>query len=149
MNVKLKKAYADIQSQLLLADDEKVKEYLTPVVLVKEPVKPKKTVYQFAQELIVQLKADNKTGNAWVYESTVNALKCYHPEDNIYFEDINYEFLTLYNSFHVKRGVKHNTVYLYLRTIRIFYNKAIKLKVVDRALYPFDDFKLKPEKITL
>lgn len=146
LNVKLKKAYADIQSQLLLADDEKVKEFLAPVVQIKEPVKARKTVYQFAQDLVAQLKADNKTGNAWVYESTINALKSFHPDDNIYFEDINYEFLTLYNSFHVKRGVKHNTVYLYLRTIRIFYNKAIKLKVVDRSLYPFDDFKLKPEK---
>ncbi|GAA4098771.1 hypothetical protein GCM10022392_23380 [Mucilaginibacter panaciglaebae] len=61
LNVKLKKAYADIQSQLLLADDEKVKEFLAPVVPIKKPVKARKTVYQFAQDLIVQLKADNKT----------------------------------------------------------------------------------------
>jgi integrase/recombinase XerD len=119
LNLKLKKDFADIQSQLLLADDEKVKNFLAPVTKVKEPIKVKKTVYQFAQDLIIQLKADNKTGNAWVYESTVNALKSFHPDDNICFEDINYQFLTLYNSFHVKRGVKHNTVYLYLRTIRI------------------------------
>jgi len=147
LNVKLKKAFADLQSELLLADDKKITEFLKPIVVVKmEPVEAKKTVYQFAQELIDQLKADNKIGNAWVYESTVNVLKIFHPTDDLYFEDIDYQFLTQYNSFQVKRGIKHNTVYLYLRTIRIFYNKAIKSKVVDKALYPFDDYKLRPEK---
>lgn len=146
LNTKLKKGLANLQSQLLLADDEKVKEYLTPVVQIKESVQIKKTVYRFAQDLIDQLKSESKTGNAWVYESTINALKAYHPNDDLYFENIDYQFLTQYNSFQVKRGVKHNTVYLYLRTIRIFYNKAIKLKIVDKALYPFDDYKLRPEK---
>jgi integrase/recombinase XerD len=146
LNVKLKKAYADIQSQLLLADDEKVKEFLAPVAQIKVPVPVKQTVYKFAQDLIDQQKADNKTGNAWVYESTVNALKCFHPNDDIYFNDIDYQFLTLYNSFQVKRGVKHNTIYLYLRTLRIFYNKAIKSKIADKSRYPFDDYKLRPEK---
>ena len=35
---------------------------------------------------------------------------------------------------------------MYIRTIRIFYNKAIKQKLIDKGQYPFDDFKLKPEK---
>jgi len=146
LNVKLKKAYADMQSRLLLADDDKVKEFLTPVIQIKKPEVVRKSVFQFAQELIIQLKEVNKTGNAWVYESTINALRSFYPADDLYFEQIDYQFLTQYSSFHVKRGVKHNTVYLYLRTLRIFYNKAIKLKLVEKSLYPFDDYKLKPEK---
>jgi integrase/recombinase XerD len=146
LNLKLKKEYADIQSQLLLADDVKVQEFLKPVIQSKESVEIKKTVYQFANELINQLKADNKTGNAWVYESTVNVLNTFHATDDLYFEAIDYQFLTQYNSFLVKRGLRHNTIYLYLRTIRIFYNKAIKLKIIDKGLYPFDDYKLRPEK---
>jgi len=33
-----------------------------------------------------------------------------------------------------------------MRTLRAFYNKAIKHKVVDRSLYPFHDITLKAEK---
>ncbi|WP_157682237.1 phage integrase SAM-like domain and Arm DNA-binding domain-containing protein [Mucilaginibacter mallensis] len=146
LNTKLKKEFADIQSQLLLADDIKVKEFLTPIKEQVEIIEVKKTIYQFAQELINQLRIDNKIGNAWVYESTVNVLKTFHTTDDLYFEAIDYQFLTQYNSFLVKRELKHNTIYLYLRTIRIFYNKAIKSKIVDKGLYPFDDYKLRPEK---
>ena len=146
LNLKLKKDLADLQSNLLLADDNKVQQYLKPVFKVEPVTKEKETVYEFADKLIQQLKADDKIGNAWVYESTVNALKGYHPESKLYFDDIDYQFLTQYNSFLIKRGIKHNSIYLYVRTIRIFFNKAIKLKVVDKSLYPFDDFKLRPEK---
>ena len=150
LNQRLKKQFADLQSELLLADEEKVSTYLKPKqeIIEKQKTVEKrvKTIYQFADELIKDLKAGNKFGNAWVYEATVNALKGFHPEDNITFENIDYSFLDAYQKHLYSRDIKPNSVYLYIRTIRIFYNKAIKLKLVDKALYPFDDFKLKPEK---
>ncbi|MDB5015349.1 MAG: Site-specific recombinase XerD [Mucilaginibacter sp.] len=146
LNVKLKKDLADLQSQLLLADEGKVQEYLNPIPQPKPIAEVKKTIYQFAQELIDQLKTDSKTGNAWVYKSTANALKEFHPDEGLYFEDIDYQFLIKYNSFLAARKIKHNSIYLYIRTIRIFFNKAIKSKVVERSHYPFYDYKLRPEK---
>ncbi|MEJ6980564.1 site-specific integrase [Pedobacter sp. P351] len=151
LNIRLRKDFADLQSQLLLADDQTILSFLNPEksVVVKEdtPAKVSKlTVYQYAQGLIDELKSINKIGNAWVYQSTVNALKLYYPKDDLYFEQIDYAFLDAYNAFLTKKEIKHNSIYLYVRTIRIFYNKAIKVKLVDKALYPFDDFKLKPEK---
>jgi integrase/recombinase XerD len=146
LNLKLRKSFADLQSQLLLATDDEVGEYLKPVAQVIEVVEQKKTLYQFAQVLIDQMRADGQIGNAWVYESTVNALKLFHPNGLLYFEDVDYQFLTKYNSHLVAKDIKHNSIYLYIRTLRIFYNKAIKSKLVDRSLYPFDDYKLRPEK---
>jgi len=130
LNIKLSKEFAEIQSQLLLADDLTIQEFLKPAPKEIEPIQIKKSVYQFADDLIVQLKEEVKTGNAWVYESTVNVLKTFYPSDDLYFEAIDYQFLTNYNSFLIKRNLKHNTIYLYLRTIRIFYNKAIKLEIL-------------------
>jgi len=94
LNLKLKKDFVDIQPQLLLADDVQMQDYLKPVKQTKESIPIKKTIYQFASELIPQLKDDNKIGNAWVYESTVNALITFHAADDLRFEDIDYEFLT-------------------------------------------------------
>jgi len=147
LNKLLQKQLVDLQSELLLADDEVVKEYLTPKITESiEPPAPKPTVYSFANELIQELKTDNRIGNAWVYESTVNALKGFHPHEQLYFDNIDYKFLDSYNKFLLRRGVKQNTAFLYLRTLRAFYNKAIKHKLVDRNLYPFHDFTIKGEK---
>jgi len=146
LNLKLKKDFADLQSQLLLANEEEVQEYLNPVPVQVVVSQPKKTLYQFVQELINQMREDGQIGNAWVYESSIAALKLFHPLQELYFEDINYDFLNRYNSFLVGKDMMHNTIYLYVRNLRIFFNKAIKSKIVDRAFYPFDDYKLRPEK---
>ena len=142
----LTKQIADLQSTLLLADDVKVNEYLKPVKVKEKPIEVKKTVYEFTNELIVELRLDNKIGNAWVYESTLNALRKFHPDTNLYFEQIDFQFLDKYNKHLLRSGVKHNTAFFYMRTLRAFYNKAIKHKIVDRNLYPFHDITLKAEK---
>jgi integrase/recombinase XerD len=142
----LTKQIADLQSSLLLADDVKITEFLKPVKVKQIPVEVKKTVFEFTHELIVELRLDNKIGNAWVYESTLNALKKFHPDTNLYFEQIDFQFLDKYNKHLLRSGVKHNTAFFYMRTLRAFYNKAIKHKIVDRNLYPFHDISLKAEK---
>ena len=146
LNKMLIKQLADLQSSLLFADSEKVNEYLSPTPIVKEVVKPKQSVFEFTRNLIDELRIDGNIGNAWVYESALNALRKFHPDERLYFEDIDFQFLDRYNKHLVRSGVKHNTAFLYLRTLRAFYNKAIKHKIVDRNLYPFNDITLKAEK---
>lgn len=146
LNTRLQKDLAELQSKLILADEQKISEFLKPTKAETITVELKLTVFQFAQELIDELKGNNKIGNAWVYESTVNALKLFNPSPSLYFEDVDYKFMTAYHSFLSKKELKPNSIYLYLRTLRIFYNKAIKTKLVDRVHYPFHDFKLRPEK---
>ncbi len=146
LNRLLAKQLSDIQSELLLANEEKIKEYLSPAPKPVVEKEKKVTVYVFTENLIRELKKDNKIGNAWVYESAINALKRFHPEDELYFENIDFQFLDNYNKHLLRSGVKHNTAFFYLRTLRAFYNKAIKLKIVDRSLYPFHDIKLKAER---
>jgi integrase/recombinase XerD len=145
LNRLLTKQLADLQSSLLFADEEKVAQYLTHTPEVKEVVKPKQTVFSFITSLIDELRIDNKIGNSWVYESALNALKKFHPAD-LSFEAIDFQFLDKYNKHLMRSGVKHNTAFFYIRTLRAFYNKAIKHKVVDRSLYPFHDITLKAEK---
>jgi len=146
LNRRLQKDFADLQSELLLADEEHVRSYLNPTPILKKPIKRKPTVFEFTNELISELRLDNKIGNAWVYESTLNALKRFTKGEQFEFEQIDYQFLDKYNKHLLRSGVKHNTAFFYLRTLRAIYNKAIKHKVVDRSLYPFYDITLKAEK---
>lgn len=146
LNKRLLKEFADLQSELLLADDDKVSSFFkpSPVIKIQEKV-VKKTIPSFVNELIDELRLDGKIGNAWAYESALNALKKFHPNE-LYFENIDFQFLDKYNKHLLRSGVKHNSAFFYMRTLRAFYNKAIKHKIVDRGLYPFHDITLKAEK---
>lgn len=146
LNRHITKQLADLQSELLLASDEKVKAFVKPAPIVKIKEIQKQTVFEFTKGLIDELRTDNKIGNAWVYESAINALKRFQPDEALYFEQIDFQFLDNYTKHLQRNGVKHNTVFFYVRTLRVFYNKAIKLKIVDRNLYPFHDIKLKAER---
>lgn len=146
LNRHLTKKLADLQSELLLANDEKVKAFVKPASIIKVKEVHKQTVSEFTKGLIAELRLDNKIGNAWVYEATLNALNKYHPDKSLYFEQIDFIFLDNYNKHLLRTGVRHNTAFLYIRTLRAFYNKAIKHKLVDRSLYPFHDITLKAEK---
>lgn len=146
LNKRLLKDFADLQSGLILSDADQIAEYLNPkpIVIIEEKIKI--TVFAFVASLVEELRLDNKIGNAWVYESTINALKKFHPDTSLYFEQIDFQFLDKYNKHLLRSGVKHNTAFFYIRTLRAFYNKAIKHKIVNRNLYPFHDITLKAEK---
>jgi site-specific recombinase XerD len=146
LNKLLKSKLAELQSNLLVADSNRVSEYLKPKVVDQKIEIITKTLYEFANDLVLELKKDNKIGNAWVYQSTINALKGYNADESLKFEDLTFGFLDGYSKFLLRRGVKPNTAFLYLRTIRALYNKAIQHRLVDRSLYPFHDLKLKGEK---
>lgn len=103
LNRLLTKKLADLQSGLLLANDEKVTEYSAPKIVVAEIITPKQTVFDFTNNLISELRLDGKIGNAWVYESALHALHKYYGGSDLYFENIDYQFLDKYNKYLLKR----------------------------------------------
>ncbi|MBC8987731.1 phage integrase SAM-like domain-containing protein [Pedobacter sp. N36a] len=129
-----------------MADEKQLTEFLDPKAIIKIEEKPKPTVLSVVRSLVHELKIDNKIRNAWLYESAINALKRFHPDESLTFEQNDFEFLDNYKKFLLRRDVKHNTAFFYIRTLRAFYNKDIKLKVVDRNQYPFHGIKLKAER---
>lgn len=89
---------------------------------------------------------DRKTGRTKeLYEHTYNIIKKIFKKE-LYFEDIDYRFLIEFETNCRKRGNKVNTISIHLRNIRAVYNEAMKLKVVSKDLYPFDDYKVKNEE---
>jgi site-specific recombinase XerD len=100
----------------------------------------------FADGLIAQMIEVNKTGNALVYQTAVNQFMLSVSNEQLMFTDIDYVLLEKFSHHLVKRGLKVNSISNYIRTIRAIYNKAIKMKMVDRSLYPFYDFGIKSEK---
>ncbi len=99
----------------------------------------------FAETIVKEQEESKHHGNALFYKSAISALKTYSAKEIIQFKEVNYEFLKKLESKMLAKGLTVNGVAMYMRTIRAIYNKAIKSKVVDRANYPFEGYKIKME----
>jgi len=97
------------------------------------------TFKTFAESLVTDLMAINKTGNAIVYSTAINRFTAFVANSRLRFMDIDYNLLEGFKRHLIKEGMKQNTVSNYFRTLRAIYNKAIKAKIVDRSRYPFLD----------
>jgi integrase/recombinase XerD len=145
LNIKLSKHYFKIEQAVLSLDDEFSIEKLKSMLSGKPQVEAPDTFKVFADKIIQQMMEANRVGNALVYQTAVNRLITYCGKD-VAFPEVNYKLLDQFSHHLITSGLKINSVSNYFRSIRAIYNKAIKLKVVDRSLYPFHDISIKSEK---
>lgn len=145
LSIKLSKDYFKIEQALLMLDDDFTIEKLKEVLNGKPICDAPDTFKIFADKIILQMMEVKRTGNAIVYQTAVNRLIAFCGKD-VSFVEVNYELLDQFKHHLVLSGLKQNSVSNYFRSIRAIYNKAIKLKVVDRSHYPFYDISIKSEK---
>ena len=145
LNIKLSKHYFKIEQAILTLDDEFSIEKLKAMLSGKPQVEAPDTFKVFADKIIQQMMEANRVGNAIVYQTAVNRLISYCGKD-VSFEEVNYKLLDQFSHHLITSGLKQNSVSNYFRSIRAIYNKAIKLKVVERSFYPFYDISIKSEK---
>ena len=145
LNIKLSKHFFKIEQAILTLDDEFSIEKLKAILSGKPQVEIPDTFKVFADKIIQQMMEANRVGNALVYQTAVNRLITFCGKD-ISFEEVNYKLLDQFSHHLIISGLKINSVSNYFRSIRAIYNKAIKLKVVERSLYPFYDISIKSEK---
>jgi integrase/recombinase XerD len=132
----------DEQRFTLKALKEKLR--IQPVTEI-EPMKPV-TFNEYANKLVTILYANNKVGNAIIYQTAINRLLKFTNYAELTFEQINYRLLEDFRNALIADGVKPNTVSNYFRTLRAIYNKAIKEKHVSKDCYYFKDIDFKPER---
>jgi integrase/recombinase XerD len=145
LNIKLSKHYFKIQQALLMLDDDFTIEKLKAVINGKSICDLPDTFQVFADKIIQQMMEVKRTGNAIVYQTAVNRLIAFCGRD-ISFEEVNYTLLDQFSYHLLTSGLKQNSVSNYFRSIRAIFNKAIKLKLIDRSFYPFHDISIKSEK---
>lgn len=145
LNIKLSKHFFKIEQAVLSLDDEFSIEKLKAMLSGKPQGETSETFQVFADKIIQQMIEANRVGNALVYQTAVNRLITYCGKD-VTFEEVNYKLLDQFSHHLTTSGLKINSVSNYFRSIRAIYNKAIKMKVVDRSLYPFHDISIKSEK---
>jgi site-specific recombinase XerD len=112
-------------------------------------------VLKYFDHLIDRFNNSNRIGYANIFKSTRNRLEEFNDDKDFAFKSVNHNFILRFEEFNLKRGVKPNAYFVYLRTFRTLINYAIKEGVVEQKYDPFKDFsfakfrKIKTVKRTL
>ena len=144
INIKLLKGFVNIEKAILILEDDFTIIKLKSLINGEPSINSKSFKY-FTEELIDQMLAINKTGNALVYQTALNRFLDFCKKD-ILFHEIDYILLNQYKHHLELKGLKQNSISNYFRTIKAIYNKAIKHKLIERSQYPFYDISIKSQK---
>lgn len=123
------------------SDIYKVKEYL----LNREPENV--TIKSFWENEIEVLKKSGRHGGARTYSMTLSVI---NQLTNLKrpFQSFDYNDLINLEQKLYSRGIKVNSLSVYLRTFRTICNKAIKHELVSHEWYPFRKYTFRKEKTT-
>ena len=105
------------------------------------------TIRSFWEDEIARLKTCNRLGGADVYQMSLNVLQKVLNVDQA-FNLINTKTLYDIEEKLAMRGIKVNSIGVYMRTLKAMCNRAIKHEIVDYAWYPFRGFTIRKEKTT-
>ena len=136
---------------------EKTKEYQEQLIelkienknftaksLVEKVTKPtkRKTVGELFIERIQELKDAKRLGYAESHETVYHSLLNYNGHLDIYFSEIDKEWLQKYEAWLRNIGNKENTIGIRFRTLRAVYNIALEKQFVKPECYPFRSYKV-------
>jgi integrase/recombinase XerD len=90
------------------------------------------------KEYMDSLKKEERFKSAQNMNHALRSLKKYRMQ--LYFEDINEQFLKGYRAWMENEGNSATTTQIYLRNLRTIFNKAIKDGYIAQRFYPFNDY---------
>jgi len=102
-------------------------------------------VFEYWENHIESLKDENRVGTATTYNDALKSFKKFQQNKDLMFTDVNFKLLDKYWKY-LKAKYSVNTTAIYLRSLRVIFNHAIKNKIVNKDFYPFEQFKIKTEE---
>ena len=99
------------------------------------------TVDDFFKQLIKRFEVLEQYGSAENYRSTLSLMRQFH-STNIYFGDIDLNYLMKFESFLKARGSKSNSIATKFSRLKSAYNKAIAEDIFTPEKNPFQQFKV-------
>ena len=119
------------------------REY-TPTTLIEAivPVQKARTVGELFNEYIAQLIDEGRLGYALSVQQVCNSLLKYKGHLDIYFSEIDVNWLKAYESWLRCCKLADNTIGIRFRTLRAVYNLALAEGLVKADCYPFKKYKV-------
>lgn len=104
------------------------------------------TLQTFWENEILLLEQCKRYGNARNHRLSLNAIRS-AADTNLPMEAVNYNYLKAIETTFLKKGLKTNSIGVYMRSLRAIYNIAINKDVVDGNNYPFRKYKIRTERV--
>jgi integrase/recombinase XerD len=92
---------------------------------------------QYLNNEVERAKKEGRISSKIMAECSLNSFKTFSRKSQLSFNDITIEWLQAYENFMIRKGNSTSTVGMYLRGLRVVYNKAIGDGVVSQDQYPF------------
>lgn len=144
LNNFLIKKLAEANKKLIeLESDDKL---ISSKQVKKEIVQPlnNKSFNELANEYLKELEQNNKLTRLSSDKARINHVLKFANSEHLSFREIDEEFLNRFISFlKNKKQNSQRSIINSLIVIRTLYNKAIKMGIVDRKLYPFGADKIR------
>jgi len=96
-----------------------------------------KTFFGLSNEIIDKLIEAGRIGTAEANKTAINAVKRFSNGKDFQFEEINFQWLKDFETYHYSRGNTSVSLGIYLRVVRLVFNTAIKQNIVSESHYPF------------
>jgi integrase/recombinase XerD len=100
-------------------------------------------LFVFAENFKTELLSQGSAGNYKKYRTIVNSLKDYIKREELYFNEIDIDFLSRYIDYLKTEKMEQTTIHGYVGRIRSLFNKAIQRGVLEPGDSPFLHYKIK------
>ncbi|MBR2428620.1 MAG: site-specific integrase [Alistipes sp.] len=90
------------------------------------------TVLEFMRETIKHKREIGKSRTAETYQATLNSFGLFLHNDDVLFEDMNFELICSYEAFLREKRVSLNTSSFYMRNLRSIYNRAVERGIAEQ-----------------
>lgn len=120
---------------------------ITPQIVKAKLLKPKTyDIFVFCENLKSDLLKQGSAGNYKKYRTILNSLKEFSATPELFFDQIDADFLSRYQAFLKVSESKQTTIHGYVGRIRSLFNKAIQQGIIDQSVSPFNNYKIKQGK---
>lgn len=133
-------------TKLLIKADEEDKQLTAEDIktALKKDTRKLKSVTAYFDSTYERLKSSGKIGYANVFKETGRNIRNYLGEDaDLNFQQVDYNFLRKYEEWNLARGLKLNSLFVFMRTFKTLLNNAKKEKLVPEDYTPFKDYDFK------
>lgn len=101
---------------------------------------------EYAKKQQENFSKNGQKNSSELVKYTIVTLKKFLKRNDLSFQEINFSFLSRFESFLIQKQLQTNSISIYLRNIRTIFNKAIDENIIGLEYYPFRRFKIKSER---
>ena len=122
-----------LQSIINLLENKQLRYTADDIISTFQKQANKQSLFNFMQEVIVQLQHMGKQRTSETYRCTLKSFMQFREDRDVLLKDINSDLILIYEAYLHARGLTKNSTSFYMRILRAVYNRAVEKDLtIDR-----------------